>query len=198
MCFFKRKKTPTNGLIYELRDDGYKVSGIKNFGGKEIVLPELEKGKPVTGNFMASNFEAPEDKEFHLSKSIKEWFPIKNCPKFENYSVDKDHPKYAVVKGVLFDKDMTMLIDVPCGRSGKFVLPPMKKLLFPICSPFGGCDKITELDFTAIKDQLEMIQLGKLCKGMTALKKIVLPTWCKDRPWAGPAFGEFADMVEYR
>lgn len=199
MCFFKKKALkPTPGLVYEGNEKGYRCSGIKNFTGKEIVLAETEQGKPVYGNFIGAKFQAPNLVKCHLPKTIKEWYPIRDCPNFKEYSIDKDNPRYAVVNGVLVSKDLTELIDVPCGISGRFVLPQMEKLLFPICSPFGGCDKITELDFSSMKEQQEGLFLGKYCEGMTSLKRIILPLWAKDRPWAGPAFGDFANLVEYK
>lgn len=198
MCFFKKKPTP--GLIMEERDNGYWCSGIKNFQGKEIVFPEVEKNRPVTGNFIGSNFDAKNMTKMHLSKTIKEynWYPIKRCPNFVSYSVDKNNPELVAVDGVLYPKKMDSLIDVPCGRSGKFVLPAMTVKEFPLSSPFLGCDKLTEIDLSNLSDQSIVPQCFKLFKDLTSLKKVILPKWMEARNLDPRVYGEWIDKVTFK
>ena len=50
-------------------------------------------------------------------------YAFSNCSGLTGIDVDSDNPNYASYNGVLFSKDMTLLIQCPGGFSGSFVIP---------------------------------------------------------------------------
>ena len=61
----------------------------------------------------------------------------------ENIEVDPDNVTFASVDGVLYTKDLTSLITVPCARAGSFVVPASVTLIGG--GAFFDCNNITEV-----------------------------------------------------
>ena len=45
------------------------------------------------------------------------------CKQFTEFKIDNDHPKMAVVDGVLFNKAITSLLSCPPGKTGSYTMP---------------------------------------------------------------------------
>lgn len=66
-----------------------------------------------------------------------------NCSKLEAYTVDKNNAFYSSMDGVLFNKEKTLLIDCPKGKSSQFVIPSSVILIGE--NAFGRCQNLTSL-----------------------------------------------------
>ena len=49
--------------------------------------------------------------------------PFFNCDNLTAITVDANNPVYTSKDGVLFNKDMQLLVSFPCGKSGSYVIP---------------------------------------------------------------------------
>ena len=47
---------------------------------------------------------------------------ISYCPKLENFNIDSSCENYASIDGIVYNKALTELVMVPCGRSGEFIV----------------------------------------------------------------------------
>ncbi|MDE6654188.1 MAG: leucine-rich repeat domain-containing protein [Muribaculaceae bacterium] len=60
-------------------------------------------------------------------------------PNLQEILVDEGNMHYTSIDGVLFNKDISELLQYPCGRGGEYIVPnTVKKLL----GAFGHCEKI--------------------------------------------------------
>lgn len=66
------------------------------------------------------------------------------CPNTTSFAISENNPHYAVVDGVLFNKDKTVLFLYPKGREGKYEIPPFVKKIGTWA--FYGCNGLTEIE----------------------------------------------------
>lgn len=84
-----------------------------------------------------------------------------------NINVSSDNQHFTSVNGVLYNKDKTELIKVPCAIKGDFDIPSSVTTIKE--SAFAGCDKLTNIEIpssvTTIKDEAFF---G--CENLTSIK----------------------------
>lgn len=120
---------------------------------KVFTVPDTYDGKTVTElmAFSVSNAEYLETLNIGANvKTIDKW-ALTNCPVLKEINVSKDNPNYTSVDGVLYNKDMTVLLVYPNGKAsletdaegkviggGDFVVPETVKEInenaFYLCS----------------------------------------------------------------
>lgn len=64
------------------------------------------------------------------------------CTELEKICIDENNSSYCSVDGVLYDKKMTKLIQVPGARDGSFTIP---ESICDITGAFEGCEYITSV-----------------------------------------------------
>jgi len=55
------------------------------------------------------------------------------CPGLTNITADAENPAYSSLAGVLFDKNLTKLVNYPGGRAGNYAIPPRRYLDRRLC-----------------------------------------------------------------
>lgn len=84
------------------------------------------------------------------------------CKNLKSISVDVNNPNYRSIDGVLFDKEMTTLLEYPCGKQGAYSVPngvvSMKR--------FDYCSKLTEISIPHSVVNLEEAPFGH-CASLT-------------------------------
>lgn len=92
---------------------------------KDITIEDEFEGKPVTiiNNFAGNNLESAE--VIHIGKNIEQigkW-SFSNNQKLTTYDVDDKNQSYCDVDGVLYTKDMKLLVSYPCSNKETFIMP---------------------------------------------------------------------------
>ena len=89
------------------------------------------------------------------------------CSSLRSFVVPEDHPSYRSVDGVLFDRDMKMLVQYPLGRGdAEYRIPePVETVRF---SAFEGCGTLESIVFP---DSMRTVGEGAF-RGCSSLKRI--------------------------
>lgn len=112
-----------------------------------------------------------------------------NCPSLEKIVVSSDNAVFSSEDGVLFNKDKTIMLRCPEGKTGSYTVPntvtafgEIGELYYHVCSPFYKCAKLEELIIpdsvvgkignSACMDSLKRIYIGK---GITDLSGYTPP-----------------------
>ena len=90
------------------------------------------------------------------------------CTSLTSFSVSNDNPSYSSVDGVLFNKDQTILISYPNGKSSTYTIPDTVSTIGS--SAFEGC-KLTSI---TIPDSVTYIG-GDAFSGCYNLSSIIIP-----------------------
>lgn len=135
------------GLVFEERPrDGLVITKYEG-GASSLVIPEQVDGKPVTEIDLKVFYYLTDNpiQEVRIPKTITRigFFNFAACPSLRNICVDEENPVFSSKNGILFNKNQTVLIQAPCGLSGKYIIPDTVKELGP--SAFYGCSKIVLL-----------------------------------------------------
>ena len=70
--------------------------------------------------------------------------PFKDCPNLSSFTVNTNNLFYSSQDGVLYNKNQTVLIDFPEGKSGAFIVPD--SVISIGNSAFYYCDGLTSVD----------------------------------------------------
>jgi len=83
--------------------------------------------------------------EINLPNSLEELGEavFDNCIKLESFTVGENNKNYTAVDGVLFNKDVTEMVDFPTARSGAFKIP--ESVLVIDDEAFDGASKLTSV-----------------------------------------------------
>lgn len=65
------------------------------------------------------------------------------CTSFKAFIVSADNPNYSAVGGILFDKDKTILLRCPEGKTGEYTIPTTVKTIYYYA--FYDCSNITSV-----------------------------------------------------
>lgn len=91
------------------------------------------------------------------------------CIELNEFSISQDNPNFAVLDGVLFDKELKTLVMYPRGRIGDYVIPESTSII--ASSAFSKCSFLTGI---TICDAVENIG-GSAFFGCTSLKTVLIP-----------------------
>ncbi len=158
------------GFEYQPYDDGIEITGYK---GKlsEVVIPSEIGGQPVRsiGYYAFSDDENLTSITIPNSVTALDGGSFSFCLKLENIYVDEDNKNFCSQNGVLFSKDKTILVKVPCAVKGEFVVPEsVTKIGF---MAFADCEDMTSV---IIHDKVTYIGQSVLF-GCTGIKNITIP-----------------------
>lgn len=97
---------------------------------------------------------------------------LNRCPGLENIEVAADHPDFASVDGVMFDKQKTKLLALGSGRKGSYVVPATTKEIGPYA--LSLCINLKSI---VIPKGLTDIggRTGSVFLGCSKLESIVIP-----------------------
>lgn len=156
---------------------------------EEINFPnKLER----IGSFSFCNCTSLRNVKIPANVSIIESAAFGGCYKLEKFEIVESNPHFTVADGVLFNKDKTKLIALPCGfkskhyavpegvkviGDGSFLNSQIESITFPSSLQviedwaFRGCNKLKSID---IPDSVTEIGVGafEFCSG---LEKVKLP-----------------------
>ncbi|MBP3739316.1 MAG: leucine-rich repeat protein [Muribaculaceae bacterium] len=156
---------------------------------KTISLPD---GLTTLGAKAFENCNSIECVHLPGSLTYMQGNPFASCSSLETITVGQADSAMVVVDGILYNHDITRLVFVPQGRSGKITLPASVKTVAPYAC--YECSKITEVRMKAVEyigeaafhgcRGLNVLKLGSALKGIdkaafyscTALTDVVLPT----------------------
>ena len=99
-----------------------------------------------------------------------------SCGSLTEIEVSAENPAYISVDGVLFNKDMTELIQCPCRKEGKYTIP--NGVITVGWCAFADC---TLLAGVTIPSSVEAIRGGAFdnCTGLTSVYITDIGKWCK-------------------
>lgn len=149
------------------------ITGYTDNTVKDLIIPDTLDGKPVVGigaeAFFRMNFETvvlPESlrdigysafrycqklKSIHIPAGVRTFNTLEEtriadfalCYALEEITVDENNPYFTSVDGVLYTKDMTVLMSVPGAYEGRLEIPETVTTI-GIYS-LSMCNKITEI-----------------------------------------------------
>lgn len=101
------------------------ITGVLPGAQGKIVIPSSIDGHEVYGIDDNALKSCKDVTEIVIPKTIRFLKPgtLNRCEGLENIVVSKDHPDFASVGGVMFDKKKTTLLAVGAGRKGGYLLP---------------------------------------------------------------------------
>lgn len=130
---------------------------------------DLGQGVEYLGNSVF--FECYQLKTLAIPASVTEiggWL-FMGCTAFEGVTVDANNPSFSATDGVLYDKEATVLLQVPNPKTEVAIPNTVKKIAH---TAFMKCDKITHLDIPEGVEEFEDA-VFYMC---TSLKTINLPS----------------------
>ncbi len=137
-----------------------------------VSIPEMIEGVPVVRIGLSAFSFCEELTTLTIPKSVTEieYNPFGYCEALTSIRVDKDNPTYASdEKGNVYSKDKTILLIVPSGHSGTFVIPNHVKTIEE--EAFTSCKKLTNI---TIPNSVTCIG-GLAFHGCYGLTDIVIP-----------------------
>ncbi len=102
--------------------------------------------------------------------NIGEDNPFAGCSMLRHIIVSSESPYYTTVDGVLYNKDMSMLICVPASTTGDFVIPSSVKIIGE--NAFKNCKYLTSVE---IPDSVIQIE-SEAFLGCSRIKAITVPS----------------------
>jgi hypothetical protein len=90
-----------------------------------VTIPNTINGLPVTriGGWVFNNCYALTNLVIPASVTNIDVWAIDSCTRLAAITVDALNPAYVSVDGVLFNKDQTVLLQYPTGRTGSYTIP---------------------------------------------------------------------------
>ena len=132
-------------FAYYTNNDTIIITGYTGPGGA-VTVPEFIDGLPVvqivfdsfTGNTNLTTVTIPKS----VGRSL--WGVFDGCPNLTGIAVDPLNPSLSSLEGVLFNKDLTELIQYPGGKAGSYAIPDSVTNIGHYA--FAGCVNLTELN----------------------------------------------------
>lgn len=114
------------------------------------------------------------------------------CSSLTGFTVSEDNPKYTSLDGVLFDKDLSTLIQYPANKEGAYAIPEsvtgVKSAAFYGCAGLTGVtipDGVTDIGRRAFEDCPSLTDVtipdgvtiieGSVFEGCTGLTRVTIP-----------------------
>jgi hypothetical protein len=109
------------------------ITGVLPGAKGKIVIPSLIAGHEVYGIDDNALKTCKEVTDIVIPKTVRFLKPgtLNRCQGLENIVVAKDHPDFASVDGVMFDKKKTKLLAVGAGRKDRYVVPKTTTTIGP-------------------------------------------------------------------
>ena len=139
-------------------------------------------------------------KSLYIPKSVREFETnLMHCNNFEKFIVDDDHLYFTVKDGVLYNKDITVLVYCPNGyKAEKFVVPD--GVISIEDDAFAGCINLIEI---VLPESVDYIGYDAFC-GCSSLKHIKMPKYMAEGMQENTFFGcssleeiTFPDGIRY-
>ena len=150
------------------------ITGVLRGAKGKIVLPSTIEGHEVYG-IDGNAFEScTEVTDIVIPRTVRFLQPgtLNRCQGLENIVVAADHPEFASVDGVMFDKQETKLLAFGGGRSGHYKVPETTTAIGP--AAFSLC---TNLESVVIPGRVTDIggHTGGVFQGCRSLERIDIP-----------------------
>ena len=155
-------------ITYKNVDGGMALSGYEgNSSHDRLDIPDEYEGNPVV-EISEYGVSACEYLSYiTIGKNVKEISPRAFCGtnKLVSFTVDPENPYFCSVDGVIFSKDMTVLIAYPNYRAkdGAYTIPDGVKTIRS-CA-FFMCDSLKKVTFPASVEKVEEFGFFK-CGGL--------------------------------
>jgi hypothetical protein len=109
------------------------ILGVLSGAKGKIVIPSSIEGREVYGIDDNALKSCKQVTDIVIPKTVRFLKPgtLNRCQGLENIVVAKDHPDFASVDGVMFDKQKTKLLAVGAGRKGNYVVPKTTTTIGP-------------------------------------------------------------------
>ena len=109
------------------------ITGVLPGAKGKIVLPSSIKGHEVYGIDERAFESCREITDIVIPKTIRFLKPgtLNRCQGLQNIVVAEDHPEFASVDGVMFDKQKTKLLAFCSGRGGEYKVPDKTTAIGP-------------------------------------------------------------------
>lgn len=158
-----------DGIEYDVVGIGkyafYMCEGITN-----VTLPKSLKKineKAFLGCHNLTTLNIPEN-----VKSIGKWAFI-SCAKLKEINVDSNNANYSSLNGALYNKDITKIIQCPCGKTGAFEIPATVKEIGG--QTFYGCMNLNEVTIPSGVEKIGNDGFYACVKLRNIICKIVVP-----------------------
>lgn len=176
-------------LTYQIVDGEVTITNCSNTARGEIVIPATIEGYPVTTigskafrncTYLTSisipdSVVTIEDSSFyHCSGLTSIFIPdsviaigssvFSSCDNLTAIEVDENNPEYCSMDGVLYTKDMTVLLKYPSGQSGAYIVPDGVTTIER--GAISGSDALTAV---TIPDSVVAIGSNFGCDNLTAI-----------------------------
>lgn len=150
------------------------IVGFTGEPGEEVVIPALIDGIEVYGIDEGAFNEVTGIRSLTIPATVRflRAGTLNHCKGLENIHVAEDHPDFASVDGVMFDKEKTTLLAVGSGRAGHFQVPDGTTTIGPFA--FSLC---TELTRVTLPEGVTDVggRRGGAFLGCTSLEQIDIP-----------------------
>lgn len=180
-----------SSVAYKAEGDHAVVVALPN-GSKDkyIKIEDTYEGLPVTEikSFAGSNLESAET--IVIGKNVKEignW-GFSNNPKLKEFVVDEANESFCSVDGVLFTKDMKILINYPAAGSAEYTVPDMVEVIRT--KAFYKCAELKKLTLSSSLKSIEEMSFFRC----SSLENVTLPEGLSEI--AKDAFGYCSTMSE--
>ena len=145
-----------DGWFYQENNakDGVAVIASDDANSAVIAVPETLDGKVVTGIGAAFRmcFSVKEVRIPSTVRSIASGAFFNYGDQLAAVTADENNPHFASVDGILYDKEITTLIAVPCGKGGEIIIPEGVASLDP--DSFLYNKHITSLSFPSTLSEI--------------------------------------------
>jgi hypothetical protein len=136
-------------------------------GCQSLSAINIPNGVPEIGNYCFNYCESL--KEITLPESVRniDYGAFNNCTYLENINISEQNPNYKSIDGVVFNKDMTLLITCPMGKMGEYTVPDNVKIISR--DAFRDCETLTNI---ILPESLEAIgeQAFVNCKRLSSIE----------------------------
>ncbi len=91
-------------------------------------------------------------------------YAFERCSALTSFAVAEENPRYTAVDGVLFDRDVTALLQYPIGRKGAYEIPDTVTHI--VAGAFEGCRGLTEITIPIGVTHIDEYAFG-WCRALT-------------------------------
>ena len=162
-------------LKYKITSDSVTITGCDKKAGGELVLPDTINGKSVTNIGVRAFYKCRYLTKIIIPNGVRkigvvagEWSAFEECKELIAITVTNGNAVYSSKDGVLFNKQKTVLLLCPNGKSGTYVIPD--EVEYISTGGFMDCSKLTSI---TLSDSVEDIGDGSF-QGCNSLISITI------------------------